>query len=124
MRLEIWWLMSAAKRASLRRRFFSNRRAELVFLACNRFRNRCLSFAVPVEPGAGGAIAVAGGGDVHDAQIHANKSIDRVGQRRFGRIDGGVQKPFAVAVDQVGLPDRAGAQQHQIPRGGQDPDTL
>ena len=28
-----------AKRASLRRRFFSNRRAELVFLACNRWRN-------------------------------------------------------------------------------------
>ncbi len=40
MRLVIWWLMSAANRASLRRRFFSNRRAELVFLACNRFRSR------------------------------------------------------------------------------------
>ena len=39
--LEIRWLMSAANRASLRRRFLSSRRAELVFLACNRDRNRC-----------------------------------------------------------------------------------
>jgi hypothetical protein len=40
MPFEILWFMSVAKRVSLRRRFLSNRRAEVVFLACNRFRNR------------------------------------------------------------------------------------
>ena len=37
MLLLIRWLMSAANRRSLRRRFRSSRRADLVLLACNRF---------------------------------------------------------------------------------------
>ena len=34
----------------------------LVFLACNRFRRPQLTFAVAVEPGAGGHVTVAAGG--------------------------------------------------------------
>ena len=40
MRLEISVVNVGGEARSLRRRFFNSRRAELVFLACNRFRNR------------------------------------------------------------------------------------
>ena len=115
MRLEIWWLMSAAKRASLRRRLFSSRRAELVPLACNRFRSRCLSPAVASSTQhrrlAHRSLVVA----MLTMPISTPRNpLTGCDQRDFGRLDGGMQKPLAVAVDQVGFPDRTAAQHHQM----------
>ncbi len=92
------------------------------FLGLQPFTKPCLSLAVSVKPCASGAIAVAGGCDVDDPQIDANKSIGGFGHRRFGRIYGGVEKPLAIPLEQVALADLAGPQKCEVPRGGEDPD--
>jgi hypothetical protein len=58
--------------------------------------------------GAGRFFTGAGGGDVDDAYVDAEEPIGRRGQRGFGCLDGGVQEPFAIAVDQVGFADPDG----------------
>ena len=124
MRLEIWWLRSAAKRASLRRRFFNSRRAELVFFGLQPLTQPLLAFAVPVKPGTRRPVAVAGGGDVDDAQINPDKPVDRIGRRHLGHLDGGVQEPFAISVDQIGLPGRAASAAAPDPVGSRGSEHL
>lgn len=70
--------------------------------------------SVPIQSAARDSIAVAGCGDVHDPQIHADKSVDRWFVPHLRGVDNGMQQPLAVLMDQVGLADGSASQQSQM----------
>ncbi|MEV7004754.1 hypothetical protein AB0N62_45465 [Streptomyces sp. NPDC093982] len=100
--MEMMWLVFAACRASLRARALSRRLTLLVRFLWSLTRRASCRLCGPVEPPLGGEVAGGGGGDVLDAEVHADEAV-RLVLLGLGHVTGSAEVEHAVALDQVGF---------------------
>src|SRR4051812_9434035 len=89
-------------------------------LGLQAFPQPHLSFAIRVQSSTGRLLADARGGDVDNSHIDAKEPVGGHFQRGIRYVDGGMQKPLAVAKDQISFADRVRSQQRQLSRFAND----